>query len=243
MDHVRTISLERSDPSKRLTQAIRYLDASTILLNPQIPLTVFLPPPSQGLEAVHFILTKALNETDCASTLFLRTSPTALAILEQAAASQRVDLGELRADVSIAALQSVLTQQEYYAAAVYHPSTWYSTHFSFNRITSGGFLACASSGSPGMRWKTMSDLVALGPTKFSRPLEQTIFAKRTETYWTGVAEAIRVLRQAGERGHDETRGDFRAEVRALRVQLEQHAYDETALARTIKALKEGLHSD
>lgn len=216
-----------------------------MLLNPRIPLSVFLPPSDNGLDHLQFIFTTASNDFDCNSVLFVHISDSALKTLAKAVVAPMLEPDrEWGADKAISALQYVLEQDGHRDAAIYQDARWYNTEMIEDHwIARGGFFQCASREFQGKKWKGVDELLHIlesDPHKFSLPLEATVYAKEPQQFWSRIAEAKRVLKVAAERGHDVSKGDLRAEVRTLKVQVELYAFDGVDLSRAIDVLKDSL---
>ncbi|KAF2265149.1 hypothetical protein CC78DRAFT_543463 [Lojkania enalia] len=196
-----TNELQNSEEDR--AEWIMYFDPSTVLLNPQIPLYAFLPPVHESLDPVTILATKPDGTTTSSSVFFIRVSQDSLGLLSDAMNAPGAGLDrDWGLDISSSTLQMILEQNDWKEKVIYQPAHWYNRPVTMNGgIAEGDLLARFPSELLGDRWKLMSDLITSLPTshgKFSRSIENTIYATEPPKFWESLAGGKRDRRRRNE---------------------------------------------
>lgn len=187
VDWVMYVSAQRPFLYRLLTLAIhRWFDADSVVLNPEIPLEIFLPANDVG--DYHVLATKDQNGLNT-GIFFLRVHQWSVQMLLRAVGMPifrpDVDLG-FSADQKAMALHFNETDNKDHV--LYQPRTWYNT-YEFNHAYEGkeGDLLVHFPGLFDNRFPHMKDWldVVEGPMgrKWQMPLQESAYPARIEEFW------------------------------------------------------------
>ncbi|KAK3065485.1 hypothetical protein LTS18_006196 [Coniosporium uncinatum] len=201
------VVLELGKVEEERVDWLMYIDPSTILLNPTIPLHIFLPPSDPQFAPFSFIGARHAGEL-APTTFFLRVSPWSVKLLVKAMAIPLIDpeaeLGDPAspgggsssssspANMDGVALAYVLNETEFRGSAIYEPAHWFAARQLRDRFEGqlGDLMATFPGGLKGERWKLMSDcLDDVASGKWEVRYKETGYTAEIMEFW-------RVLRLA-----------------------------------------------
>ena len=162
-----------------------WLDADTLVLNPEIPKALFLPP--RDFDEVHFLGPRDWEGFN-AGGFFIRINDWSIKMLTEAMAVPllRPEV-DLKFNAVANAMKWVFTKAEYRDHVLYQPRNWYNT---FGSSDSEG----AESGSLLVHFdgtlddnseaiKPWLDAVEKSPQEWQVPIEDTSFPSEVDRYW------------------------------------------------------------
>ncbi|KAK6390078.1 hypothetical protein LTR65_005891 [Meristemomyces frigidus] len=201
---------ELARPEGERTGWIMWLGPDIILLNPHVPLDIFLPPADYA--HVHFLGT---HDTAGLNTgaFFLRVHEWSVRLLIEVLSLPKHEPAlEHAVDKDQMALEMLLTAASWRQQVVYMPRTWFNAYqldvdkFEGKR----GDLLVHFHDLEGDKWSAMSAYlaqVALRNSTWSRPLATTTYASEIDEYWERVRNAERLLdvaeRHSADKGVEE----------------------------------------
>ena len=168
-----------------------------MLLNPQIPLEIFLPP--DDFNRVYFLGT---HDDDGFSTgvFFLRVHEWSVRMLIEALSIRKIEFGD-SPNKGQRALDEALRSDQFRDHVLYQPRSWYNAYSLGANEFEGkpGDLLVHFHGLAGDKWSAMADTVnntsELRRT-WSVALEQTSYRKEVDEYWNRIRTAYDTLRRA-----------------------------------------------
>lgn len=218
----------------------RFFDSDTILLNPNIPWTLFLPP--SDFSDIHFLGGRDWGSGSGfnAGVFFVRINEWSVKMLTEVAA-----LPDLRTDVEIdynaeqTAFKWVFKRVGYREHVLYQPVEWFNgieySHNHLPRVQDGDMLIhfCGLKKHKFGAVQRWLDRLERAPHELQIPLENTSYQANIDAYWTRLMEA-RDLTQKLDRLHD---GNDTAQY-LLRAQarLQQIIYDEADKSSFFRAV-------
>ena len=176
---------------------ISWLDADSLVLNPEIPKTLFLPP--DDFEEVYFLGPKDWEGFN-AGGFFIRVNEWSIKMLTEAMALPlfRPDI-DLRYNAVANAMKWVFTKPEYRDHVLYQPRRWYNDFRSKEQPEAeSGSLLVQFDGTLDENSDAIEpwlDAVEKSPYAWQVPVHETLFPREVERYWTN----LRVARE--ELGH------------------------------------------
>lgn len=224
---------------------IRWLGPDIILLNPHVPLELFLPP--DDYDHIHFVGThdtEGLNS----GAFFLRVHEWSVRLLIEVLSMPKNDPSLQHAiGKDQMALEMVLTAPNWRQQVVYQPKTWFNAyqlgvdHFEGKR----GDLLVHFHDLEGDKWSAMSAYLAqvsLRNNTWSVPLGMTTYQYEIDEYWDRIRNTERLLNLA-ERHMD----DHRVEEAAKRLgyafhfeaDIEKVMHEEMDLLKVVLGIVEG----
>ncbi|KAL5338596.1 hypothetical protein BJX70DRAFT_398542 [Aspergillus crustosus] len=191
---------ELTRPVAERVEWLMWVDADSIILNPAIPLEIFLPPssPSSSTNEIHLIATKDHKGLDT-GIFFLRVHQWSVKMLIEVMAyplyNPSADLG---AQTDQAAMEKVLTQDTYAANVTYLPRTWINTYEWAHGFEGarGNLLVHFPGLGEQQRSAHMSrwlDVVETGSEEWEVPVSETWYLNDAEAFWERVAEGRRIV--------------------------------------------------
>ena len=184
----------------------RWFGPDTILLNPQIPLEIFLPP--SDFKNVHFLGTHDQDGFND-GVFFLHVSDWSVQVLLDALSvpSNHPSLNP-DGDKAQHSLQMVLTHDRFRENVFYQPRTWYNA-YQLSTDTSEarkGDLLVHFHDLGGDRWSAMSrtleQLARRGSDGWSVPLEDTTYELQVFEYWQRMRVSRELLERAKAKMHE-----------------------------------------
>ena len=181
----------------RLTR-IRWVDADLILINPSVPLEIFLPP--HDFQHIHFLGNRDQNGLNT-GTFFIHVHEWSVKMLVKSMAYPMflpdVDLTN---SMDQKAMAYVINETEFRDGVMFQPRPWYNTYeWHHGYEGSKGSLLVHFPGLEQDRWKHMSDwlrVVENDPDEWDVPLEDTHYPNVTTQYWQIMRESVTVLNKA-----------------------------------------------
>ncbi|RMY64806.1 hypothetical protein D0863_09548 [Hortaea werneckii] len=196
-----TLVDELAKPAEVRTEWIMWTGPDIILLNPQIPLEVFLPP--QDLDdQVHFIGTHDHHGLNT-GVFFLRVHEWSVKMLIEVLATPKSSPAVLEHayEKDKAVLEEVLTHPDWREYVLYQPRPWWNAYqLDATEYESGrGALLVHFHGLEGDKWSSMShylEEVGSSNSTWSVPLAMTNYEGEVSDYWARLRQAGRLLDQA-----------------------------------------------
>jgi hypothetical protein len=218
------------------------VDADSIIINPLIPLEVFLPP--YDFDYVHFVGNKDHNGLNT-GTFFLRVHEWSVRMLAQTVAypmfRPEVDLG-FSADQE--AMKLVFKEPAFRHGVLYQPRPWYNTYeFHHGYEGNKGDLLVHFPGLEQDRWEHMSnwlDIVELRPHEWEMELDKTLYLEKIGNFWGLLREARLTLRVAEDyvSKPENVGGEMEGAIAQLRKVLEEEADLSASVNNALDRLKE-----
>ncbi|KAL4984894.1 hypothetical protein BDW68DRAFT_180210 [Aspergillus falconensis] len=186
---------ELSRPVNERVEWLMWVDADSIIINPQIPLELFLPPST--LDGIHMVASKDHKGLNT-GIFFLRVHEWSVRFLIETLAypiyNSRVDL-DVQVDQN--AMANVLNQSSYREGVTYLPRTWINT-YEWAHAYEGyrGNMLVHFPGLGEKRWERMEawlDVVERRVGGWEVPLQETWYLEEGRRFWERVQEARRIL--------------------------------------------------
>ena len=174
----------------------RWVGPDVIVLNPQIPLSIFLPP--KDFNHAHFLGTHHEDGLD-GGVFFLRVHEWSVRML--------IEVLSVPQHEGQKALEKILRSDAYRHHVFYQPRRWYGAY----ELSPGGFqdkrgdMFVHFHDLGGDKWRNMEDTLARtsdAKKSWSVPLKQTTYTTRIRDYWDRIREANDVLNKARPRMTD-----------------------------------------
>lgn len=203
---------ELQKPAKQRTEWLLWFQPDVVVLNPQIPLEIFLP---QELEFsdVNFLATHDDHGELDSGVFFLRVHEWSARLLTHVLTTSSDSPGMQQAPSKESfALGTALKGDGFRDSVYYQPRTWYNAYAVSANISEYQFgdVQLHFQGMGGDKWSGLSrtlDLLSSTPSDFSVPLGRTSYTTEIDAYWHRIASGRRVRRKAedhmGEPGVDD----------------------------------------
>ena len=176
----------------------RWFDADTIILNPAVPWSLFLPPPD--FNEVHLIATQDQNGFNAGMAIF-RVTDWSVQML-----SEVVALRQLRPEVQIdfydqGALRWVFERRGYEEHVIYQPHNWWNS-FGLNKppydtdafmLHFAGADCCGQEDSKGTVMGRWLDILENNPRAYAVELEKTKLPKEVKDFWAMLQRAKKAM--------------------------------------------------
>ncbi|KAI9668586.1 MAG: hypothetical protein M1831_001025 [Alyxoria varia] len=192
---------ELAKPPGERIEWLMWVDADLILVNPSVPLEIFLPPSS--LPSISFLGNRdhvGINT----GTFFLRVCPWSIRMLSKAIALPMFTDLDLGFSVDQTAMALVMNETEFHAQGetLFQPREWYNL-YQFKDHWEGdvGDLLVHFPGLEADRWGWMEswlDQVERYPERLDVPLEKTKYPKEVDKFWDYFHQSLDLLAQASE---------------------------------------------
>lgn len=209
---------EMTKPKEKRAEWIVWFDADTIILNPAVPWTLFLPP--TDFDEVYLLATQDFNGFN-AGMAILRVNEWSVHVL-----SETIALGSLRPEVHIehfdqGAFRAVFEREGYAEHVLYQPHNWWNSFglakepYDIDAFTLH-FAGVDCCGQPDSKETVMTrwlDIVENKPQEYAVELEKTKFPKQIEDYWALLKKAKKMVREI------DPEEDSPPELRTARTQL------------------------
>lgn len=232
----------------------RWVDADSIIINPAIPISIFLPP--ADLPDIHFVATKDQNGLN-SGIFFLRVHPWSISMLTEVMAypfyKPEVDLGR-SADQE--AMARVLAKTEggpnnrgYKSSLLYMPRVWFNT-YEWHHAYEGkkGNLLVHFPGLEEDRWSHMQrwlNVIEATPLEWEVPLDETDYPVQTSEFWARFRNAKQLLRTAEqnvEQGDQGRRSLIKSAISKLEQALQEDADNADLVRDRIDELSKAVES-
>lgn len=203
---------ELAKPASQRLEWLMWVDADLVLINPSIPLSLFLPPQHAFPNAM-YIGNKDHNGLNT-GTFFLRVHPWSVKMLTKTMAFPLIHPEtDLHTSVDQEAMKIIFRGDSPEDAnspevgtsrgeVLYQPRVWYNT-YEFHHGYEGrpGNLLVHFPGLEDDRWKHMSDWLDVLETKqadWDIPLRNTSYPQDVGAYWEMLSQGMSALQQAEE---------------------------------------------
>ncbi|KAF2756828.1 hypothetical protein EJ05DRAFT_45020 [Pseudovirgaria hyperparasitica] len=181
---------------------IWWVDPAIIIINPAIPLDIFLPPPHEQFAQTSFLATHtqgALNTT----SFFIKVSPWSIRFLVKAMATPFTDTNmDLLANIDAQAMATALNDTGFRDSVFYQNIEWYNNKIGDDLVFHGDLGSLCIVFPPeleGARWKAMSDsfgIIEWNKDKLPVPLSHTGYMGAMDHYWGQIMDARIRLHEA-----------------------------------------------
>ncbi|KAL4931663.1 cytochrome P450 [Aspergillus undulatus] len=236
---------ELARPDGERVEWLMWVDADSVIINPAIPLEIFLPP--SNVENVHLVATKDHKGLNT-GIFFLRVHQWTVNMLVEALAypvyKPDIDLGM---QVDQTAMERILNQTTYKANVTCLPRTWINT-YEWTHAYEGtkGNLLVHFPGLGEQRWEHMEkwlDTVERTPEEWEVRVSETWYLQQTEEFWDRIHKANKIIsshekRQVGEKGPSpipsSSDRDLDRAVNELKKVLYEEPYEGELLDQRIK---------
>lgn len=199
---------ELEKPKKQRTEWLQWVQPDVIVLNPQIPLEIFLPPEPEFAN-VHFLATHDNQGELDNGVFFIRVHEwSAKMLLEVLSIPSDTPGLQRAARKDRFALSQIIRRDVFRDSVYYQPRHWYNSYaLSANSSDyQHGNMQLHFHGTGGDKWSALAntlDLLSSAPQDFSLPLERTKYPAETDAYWNRITMALRVLKKADARLSEE----------------------------------------
>ena len=224
---------------KPWTEICRWFDVDTIILNPQIPLELFLPPPEEEVHLIGTHDSKGFN----GGVFFMRVDQWSLDMLIEVLA---VPLMDNKHHVSISkdysALEQILESPAFRGRTLYQPRGWFNS-FDVNKTYegAGGNMLVHFPDVSANKWARMDmyleTMSAPGGNPWEVPLGLTTYEMSVMSYWTRIKDARKLLKEARGKEDDRRVHDT---ARRLRFAMDYETDHEEVVRDASIALRKAL---
>jgi hypothetical protein len=240
------ISLILQELGKPLEERVEWLmlvDPDSIVINPEIPVEVFLPPPD--FDDIHFVGTKNGRDVDT-TTYFIRVNPWSIRLLSRLLGADSVKPADTDYDIYDSAFARALNQSEHRSNVLFQPPSWYNTYESRSGFEGkpGDLLVRFQGSKIKLRsylksWSSVVD--GENASRWRMPLSETSYPRETTTYWQTLRSARAALTSARAYQNDDTWDlELSAAAKKLWVAIHECADRTTALQKASKKLQQIL---
>ncbi|KAF2480895.1 hypothetical protein BDY17DRAFT_202135 [Neohortaea acidophila] len=215
---LRLITNELALPAGKRREWLMWVDRDVILLNEQIPLDIFLPPPD--FPHIHFLGTHDKIHGFNAGVFFIRVHEWSINLLKDVIAHSEADTPEaVHGSVKVGrfelteelrdqrAFHTILRGDPYRDNVLYQPRNWYNTlPDSTDHHGKEGYLLTHFNELEGPREVGMTITIlshARSPESYSAPVSHTLYPRRIREFWERVREAKQLLPHAQARINEE----------------------------------------
>lgn len=219
----------------------RFLGPDIILLNPQIPVEIFLPP--NDFSNIHFLGTQAQNDFDC-GVFFLRIHDWSVKMLMEVLNAPNAHEEVQRAEHKVGkAFDMILRSDRFRNHVLYQPRKWYNAYQLDTTTTSEGMkgnLLVHFHSLGGDKWSAMADMMAQSTAskrQFSIPLVETAYVREISEYWNRIRKAYRLLKLPETRSDD---SNVHNAVRRLQYAVTYEADSEEKMVEAMAGLQGAL---
>lgn len=233
---------ELEKPVEQRTGWLLWFQPDVIVLNPQIPLEIFLPPEPEFSE-VHFLATHDNTGDLDSGVFFLRVHDWSARLLLEVL-STPTDAPEMQfaRRKDRIALSTALKSASFRDSVVYQPRRWYNAYAMSANASEyqHGDVQLHFHGIGGDKWSGLArtlDLLSSTPGDFSVPLGQTTYPAETDAYWHRIATARRALQKAEEHMNED---DIDAKVNRLSYALNYEADKQKVMQEAIDGLRDAM---
>ncbi|KAI9799153.1 MAG: hypothetical protein M1833_004193 [Piccolia ochrophora] len=179
---------------------LMWFDADSLIVNPAVPLDIFLPPPD--FDHIHFVGNKDQNGLNT-GTFFIRVSEWSVKFLSKSLAFPQfrtdIDLGTSPDQV---AMDLIFNETEFAPNVIYQPRPWFNTYqFRHGYEGKKGDLLVHFPGLEDARWQAMNDwldIVETRPREWEVDLDQTDYPKKIADWWAEVRRGREYYQVANE---------------------------------------------
>jgi len=225
--------------------ACRWFDADTVILNPAVPWTLFLPP--SDFDDIHMLGTRDQNGFN-AGMIMLRVCEWSVKAL-----AETIALRELKPEVKFdffdqGALKCVAERPGYEEHVRYQPHNWWNAFgFTGKPVASDRFMlhfagidCCGQEESKGVVMGRWVDRLENTPEFYATPLENTTYPTEVELYWDRLKLAKTLMENAESHQGDTESGskDLQKAKEDLNRTVTEHADESDKVEQGIKKLED-----
>ena len=218
----------------------RWFDADTLILNPTVPWTLFLPP--SDFNEIHMLATQDQNGFNAGMAMF-RVHEWSVQMLAEVVA-----LRQLRPEVHFdffdqGATRWVMEREGYQEHVIYQPHDWWNA-FGLNQapyqtdafmLHFAGADCCGQEDSKGTVMGRWLDILENNPQAYAVELEKTKLPKQVQDYWAMLRKAKKTLQDVhkAEMSHD-----LQVATNELWTSYSLHANNATGVTLAIKKVED-----
>ena len=210
-----------------------------MILNPQIPLEIFLPP--DDFKDGHILATRDQDGVNT-GVFFLQVHPLSVKMLIELLSVPKNEFGSdgrLGQDSSRKAFEKILRSDAYREHVFYQPRRWYNAYqlSPSEGESKRGDLLLHFHGLGGDKWAAMASVIKNEGMRrdWNLPLEQTQYQKEIAEYWNWIREAKSLLWLAREQ---KSEAHVDPAYRRLQYATTYEVDDVNAMKDAISALRE-----
>lgn len=231
---------ELAKPANARAEWLMWLGPDVILLNPQIPLEIFLPP--DDFDHMHFLATHDSDGLN-GGVFFLHVHEWSVKLLIEIMALPRNHPAlKQAAEKDELSMEMVVTSEHFRGHATYQPRRWYNAYQLSVAEFEGqpGDLLVHFHDLEGDKWSAMAN--ALGQlsrknSTWSVPLAMTTYESEIAEYWGRLRKARKLLQQAEKRRRED---EVDGAAKRLEYAVNYEADLESVMNSSIDNLKKAL---
>ncbi|KAL9101451.1 MAG: hypothetical protein Q9163_003282 [Psora crenata] len=190
---------EMTKPFGKRAEWLVWFDADTVLLNNNVPWTIFLPPTEGMFRDIHILIAKDWNGFN-AGVFLIRVCEWSVDVLSDAIALPR-----LRPEIDLPlreqnALEWAFSQPQNLKHRIYQPKHWFNTYDEYyadqGEVVMKGCLLVHFPGMGDSRSDAMGhwlDKLDHSPEQLRVPLAETSYPSEIEAYWSALRRAADML--------------------------------------------------
>lgn len=227
-------------PANERTEWLMWVSPDVMVLNPQIPLEIFLPP--DDFKDKGILATRDQDGVNSA-VFFIRVHPSSVKLLIEVLAIPQNEFGQegqLGRDAARRAFEKILRSDTYRDSVLYQPRKWYNAYQ--NSVSDSeaekGDLFVHFHGLGGDKWGAMASRIASYDElrrDWNLPLEQTKYEKKVAEFWSRIREAKTLLWETREQAQD---ANVDPAYRRLQYATTYETDDADAMDRAISSLRQ-----
>lgn len=220
---------------------IRWVDADSAVVNPALPLSIFLPP--EALPEIHLLASKDQSGFN-AGMFFIKINDWSIRTLTRA---MTYDWHKPDIDLSFLEQTSLYHEMNHTANrphVLYQPRKWYNT-YEFHHAYEGekGYMLVHFPGLEDDRWAHMSKwlniLEGSGQAEWEIPLEETHYPKEIAAFWSMIDACKQTLAQGKKQLGNA--GDQDENLKVAVERLETVLWSETDQMEAMKQAAAEVH--
>ena len=233
---------ELEKPKKQRTEWLLWFQPDVIVLNPQIPLEIFLPPEPE-FNNVHFLATHDNQDELDSGVFFLRVHEWSAKMLLEVISMPAWTPGlEQARRKDRWALSKVVKSDTFRDSVYYQPRHWYNAYAVSANSSEyrQGDMQLHFHGLGGDKWRGLAntlELLSSTPSDFSVPLSKTTLPAEADAYWNRIAVAQRTLKKAEGRLNEE---GLEARFQRLGYATNYEADKEQVMQEAIDGLRDAM---
>lgn len=198
---------ELEKPVDRRTEWLMWVSPDVMILNPQIPLEIFLPP--RDFKDGRILTTRSPDGVN-GDVFFIKVHPWSVKMLIDVLSIPKNEFGDdgrLGEDAGIRALEKVVRSEGYRDHVLYQPRKWYNTYqlsASESESQKGDLLVHFHS-QGGDKWSAMAATIEKADElrrDWNLPLQQTKYQTEIADYWNRIRTAKQLLYETREHAQE-----------------------------------------
>ena len=235
---------EMAKPYGKRAEWIVWFDADTIILNPGVPWSLFLPPPK--FDNIHFLGTRDQNGFN-AGMFMVRVNEWSVTML-----SEVVALRTLQPNVTLdfydqSAFAWVNNRLEHREHFLFQPHNWWNAFglqgdphpTDFFTLHFAGVDCCGEGDAKGVVMSRWLDKLDINPNEYYKSLDNMTLPREVSDYWQKLTDARKILEKgsAWENKTNRSRRDFESASLGLRKAIVDEADDLKRVTSEIEQLE------